>query len=393
MKKNWNKMNLGEIATFVNGYSFKPSDWKTKGIPIIRIQNLNDENASYNYITSDYNPKYEINKGDILISWSASLGVYKWEKEKAVLNQHIFKVLFNKIDINKDFFVYLVSKELNQMLKNVHGSTMKHITKKRFDSLKVEVPPLEIQKKIVYVLDRAQEVIDLRKKQIDLLDNLIQSTFYEMFGDPVTNPKGFNRGIINDLTHYTQYGTSKKADENNGNYPILRMNNITYKGNWDFEKMKFIELNLQEKSKYLVYKGELLFNRTNSKELVGKTAVYKNNKPMCFAGYLVKLVPNDNGNSEYISGYLNSKHGKLVLLNMAKSIVGMANINAEELKKIKILLPPIELQNEFAKRVEKIEEQREQMTKSLKEMENNYNSLIQRAFKGELFEEEPVEST
>ncbi len=94
------------------------------------------------------------------------------------------------------------------------------------------------------------------------------------------------------------------------------MNNITYSGNWDFSDLKYIDLNSKEKNKYLVYKGELLFNRTNSKELVGKTAVYRRREPMAFAGYLVKLKTNIKGNSEYISAYLNSKYGRLVLLNM-----------------------------------------------------------------------------
>jgi type I restriction enzyme S subunit len=133
-----------------------------------------------------------------------------------------------------------------------------------------------------------------------------------------------------------------------------------------------------------LYKNEILFNRTNSKELVGKTAVYRQNEPMVFAGYLVKLIVNDRANPEYIGAYLNSKHGKAFLLNKAKSIVGMANINAEELKRIKISIPPLELQNVFAERVQKIEAQKEAMKASLGELEDNFNSLMQRVFKGEL---------
>src|SRR5690606_8802639 len=99
---------------------------------------------------------------------------------------------------------------------------------------------------------------------------------------------------------------------------------------------------------YMVYKGELLFNRTNSKELVGKTAVYREEEPMAYAGYLVKLICNERANAEFISAYLNSAYGKAILFSMAKNIVGMANINAEELKKIKIYIPPKNLQDKFA---------------------------------------------
>lgn len=162
-----------------------------------------------------------------------------------------------------------------------------------------------------------------------------------MFGDPALNTKGWEKGTISDVIVKTQYGTSSKADENNGEFKILRMNNITYNGQWDFSSMKYVDLDEKEQEKYLVYKGEVLFNRTNSKELVGKTAVYKEEEPMAYAGYLVKAIPNERANGEFISTYMNSKYIKSKLLNMAKNIVGMANINAEEFKKIDIYIPPI----------------------------------------------------
>ena len=97
---NIENKRLGDIATYINGYAFKPEQWDTNGKPIIRIQNLNNNLAEFNYYNGDINEKYIVNKGDILISWSASIGVYEWQNEEALLNQHIFKVDFNKIDIN-----------------------------------------------------------------------------------------------------------------------------------------------------------------------------------------------------------------------------------------------------------------------------------------------------
>ncbi len=92
----------------------------------------------------------------------------------------------------------------------------------------------------------------------------------------------------------------------------------------------------------------MLFNRINSKELVGKTAVYNQDTPIAYAGYLVRLRTNERANSKYISVFLNSPYGKLTLQGMCKSIVGMANINAQELQDIKIPIPPLPLQNKFA---------------------------------------------
>ena len=378
-------IRLGDIATYINGYAFKPKDWREKGIPIIRIQNLNDPNKEYNYFDGEIDSKYLVNEGDILISWSASIGVYEWRGQQGVLNQHIFKVDFNKIKIDKKYFKYIVSIALNRALQYMHGSTMKHITKQYFDNILIPVPLFDQQIKIANILDQAQELIDKRKAQIEALDELIQSVFYEMFGDPGLNSKGWETGRISDIIVKTQYGTSTKANETEGEYAVLRMNNITYSGNWDFKSLKYVDLDEKDRKKYLVYKGEVLFNRTNSKELVGKTAVYKREEPMAYAGYLVKATPNNRANGQFIASYMNTKYTKSLLFNMAKNIVGMANINAEEFKNIKVYIPPIEIQNQFAEIVESIEKQKELLNESLVELENNFNSLVQRAFKGELF--------
>ena len=375
-------IRLGDIATYINGYAFKPKDWREKGIPIIRIQNLNDPNKEYNYFDGEIDSKYLVNEGDILISWSASIGVYEWRGQQGVLNQHIFKVDFNKIKIDKKYFKYIVSIALNRALQYMHGSTMKHITKQYFDNILIPVPLFDQQIKIANILDQAQELIDKRKAQIEVLDELIQSVFYEMFGDPGLNSKGWETGRISDIIVKTQYGTSTKANETEGEYAVLRMNNITYSGNWDFKSLKYVDLDEKDREKYLVYKGEVLFNRTNSKELVGKTAVYKKEEPMAYAGYLVKATPNNRANGQFIASYMNTKYTKSLLFNMAKNIVGMANINAEEFKNIKVYIPPIEIQNQFAEIVESIEKQKELLNESLVELENNFNSLMQRAFSG-----------
>lgn len=95
------KVKLGEVATFINGYAFKPQDWSSEGREIIRIQNLTKTSTEINYYSGTIDKKYIVEAGDILISWSGTLGVFQWCGRSAVLNQHIFKVVFDKIDIDK----------------------------------------------------------------------------------------------------------------------------------------------------------------------------------------------------------------------------------------------------------------------------------------------------
>ena len=171
----WGAVRLGDVATYINGYAFKPSDWSYKGLPIIRIQNLTGNDYETNFFSGEYDKKYEVNKGDVLISWSASLGVYEWKNDTALLNQHIFKVKFDKLSVDKSYFIHTLTYLLNDMLKETHGSTMKHITKPRFDNTSFPYPPLQTQRKIAENLDKVTHLIDLCNSILDRLDLLVKS--------------------------------------------------------------------------------------------------------------------------------------------------------------------------------------------------------------------------
>lgn len=190
---------LGDIATYVNGYAFKPSDWSDTGLLIIRIQDLTGNSYQANRYNGKYDKRYEVNSGDILISWSASLGVYVWAGEKAVLNQHIFKVVFNKADVNKNFFVYQVQNILENATLQAHGATMKHLTKPVFDALPFNLPSMEEQQRIAAVLDRVYGLISLRKQQLAKLDKLVKARFMEMFGDPIKNTLGLPTKTLGEI--------------------------------------------------------------------------------------------------------------------------------------------------------------------------------------------------
>jgi type I restriction enzyme S subunit len=239
-------------------------------------------------------------------------------------------------------------KSVDYLVSVATGASYPAVSDKIIKGMDFDPPPLEEQKRIAAILDKADSLRRKRAQAIALADDFLRATFLDMFGDPVTNPKGWPVGTIRDLVNSVNYGTSSKADETEGQYPILRMMNITYEGRWDFSSLKYIDLSENEKEKYLAIKGDLLFNRTNSKELVGKTAVFESDEEMAIAGYLIRARTNGMANPYYIAAYLNSPHGKQTLFSMCKSIVGMANINAQELQNIRIQIPPIELQNKYA---------------------------------------------
>lgn len=256
---------------------------------------------------------------------------------------------------------------------------------KYLKDIQVPFPSLTTQQKIAAILDAADAYRQKTKALIEKYDQLAQSLFLEMFGDPATNPKGWEVVTIRDMVCEVKYGTSSKAGEK-GAYPYLRMNNITYQGFMDLTDLKYIDISISEREKYLVRKGDVIFNRTNSKELVGKTGLITSNEEMVIAGYLIRIRVNEFANPYFLWAHLNSKWAKLILMNMCKNIVGMANINAQEMQSIKILKAPLTLQTQFADRIQWIEAQKQQARAALAKADELFNSLLQRAFKGELVE-------
>ncbi|MBF9641147.1 tRNA CCA-pyrophosphorylase [Streptococcus pseudopneumoniae] len=173
------KVKLGEVATFINGYAFKPQDWSSEGKEIIRIQNLTKTSTEINYYSGTIDQKYIVEAGDILISWSGTLGVFQWCGKSAVLNQHIFKVVFDKIEIDKSYFKYVVEKGLQDAVKHTHGSTMKHLTKKYFDNIMVPYTNLGEQQRIASELDLLSKLILRRQEQLEELNLLVKSRYSE----------------------------------------------------------------------------------------------------------------------------------------------------------------------------------------------------------------------
>ncbi|HBN7226824.1 TPA: restriction endonuclease subunit S [Escherichia coli] len=346
MKKN-QLVTLGKHIDILSGCAFPSSGFnRNNGVPLIRIRDILSGKTE-TYYEGSYDLKYLIKKGDLLVGMDGDFNREYWKGTDALLNQRVCKITPNPETLDKNFLYHFLQKELDKIHATTDVVTVKHLSVKKIQDIKIRLPSLKEQKRIATILNKADAIRQKREQAIKLADDFLRAKFLEMFGTPANNIHRFPKGTIRDLVDSVNYGTSAKASIDSGEYPILRMGNITYQGRWDFTDLKYLDLSVKEKDKYLVKEGDLLFNRTNSKELVGKTAVYEEDRPMAFAGYLIRVRPNSIGNNYYISGYLNSIHGKITLMNMCKSIVGMANINAQELQNIEILIPPKHLQDEY----------------------------------------------
>lgn len=192
-----------------------------------------------------------------------------------------------------------------------------------------------------------------------------QSRFIELFGLYPANPLGWEIGTIRDIVTDVHYGSSRPAVDD-GKYPYLRMNNITYGGELDLSDTKRIDVPDNEIEKCTVRRGDVLFNRTNSKELVGKTCVYDRDEMMVLAGFVIRVRVTDRILPEFLAAFLNTDFSKQMLLGMCKTAIGQANINAQEMQNIGLYIPPIALQQQFVQFKERTDKSKYYSRKCIK---------------------------
>ena len=376
MREGWSYKKLGELATFINGYPFKPSDWSSTGLPIIRIQNLTGTNEIYNYYNGDYPDQVEVNNGDILISWSATLGVYVWTEGKALLNQHIFKVIFDKIEVDKQYFVYAVQYHLKEMESKTHGATMKHIVKKDFDETVIPFPSLEQQAEISRTLSKTANVIAIRQQQLSALDDLIKARFVEMFGDE-QYPKKALISLIKDDAGLS-YGIVQPGDDGTGDMGVLRPVDLV-DGHISTKSIKYIDRSIGDGFRKTELTGDELLITVRG--TTGITALTDER----FAGMNVTrgiaVIRYDRNriNPVFLNSYLSSDESQRYIQEHTRGAT-LQQINLSDLRVQMITVPPMNLQNQFAEFAIQIDKSKSVIQKSLDETQLLFDSLMQEYF-------------
>ena len=281
------------------------------------------------------------------------------------------------IPIDIKYLFYAV--EHMNLAKYFSGATIPHIYFRDYQKEPINIPDIETQRKISQIFGKIDALITSRKEQRTKLDQIVKSRFIEMFGVYPANPMGWEIGTIRDIVTEVRYGSSRPAVDG-GKYPYLRMNNITYGGELDLSDTKRIDIPDNELDKCTVRRGDILFNRTNSKELVGKTCVYDRDEMMVLAGFVIRIRVKDRILPEFLSAFLNTDFSKQMLLGMCKTAIGQANINAQELQNIGLYLPPVELQRRFVQFKKETDKSKLAVQQSIDKLETLKKSLMQKYF-------------
>ncbi len=263
----------------------------------------------------------------------------------------------------------------------ITGSTRGKLTKTAANNIPIALPPLEEQRRIAAILDKADGVRRKRKEAIRLTKELLRSTFLEMFGDPVTNPKGWEIVKLEKVSESISYGITASADFVPTATKMLRITDIQ-NGEINWESVPFCSGDKKDIQKYSIVSGDIVFARTGA--TTGKSFLIRHcPENTLFASYLIRVRPSSLISPEYLAYFFKTEfYWKQIQQNSSGS--AQPGVNSSKLKELLIILPPIELQKGFARLDIFIQNNLMKMNNFLHQQDNLFNSLLQRAFRGEL---------
>ena len=398
---NWTQKPLKELGSLVAGIAFAPGLQGRQGLelPFAKVGDISV--AAKTYDGELRHTRHSVSTGDL-----AQLGgrpipensiVFAKIGEAIRLNNQAITVRPTMIDNNVMAFLpdtrqlefrYAVHafQQINLYLL-ADKTTVPAIRKSRLADVQIIVPPLEEQKRIAAILDKADAIRRKREQAIQLADEFLRSLFLDMFGDPVRNPKGWPARTLGNLSPELRYGTSVKCLEfgEEGALPVLRIPNVI-QGKLDFSNVKYASLNAREKAALLLQRGDVLFVRTNGNpNYIGRCAVFDQEMPAVFASYLIRArfslsacVP------DFLSALVMLPAFRAVMLREAQTTAGNYNISASSLATLPIILPPISKQRKFAEINQHIRHTFLGSHRCLALGQALSASVTQRAFKGDL---------
>ncbi|MDD4249999.1 MAG: restriction endonuclease subunit S [Methanosarcina sp.] len=442
---NWCWTTIGEICDLINGKAFKPIEWSSHGIPIVRIQNLNNEESEFNYCDFQVEDKYYFNNGQLLFAWSGtpgtSFGAHIWNRGDAVLNQHIFKVNINESYTDKKFLMHVMNWNVTEYVRKAHGTAgLAHITKNKFETSFIPFPPIAEQHRIVQRieelftdLDAGVQALEKAKVQIKnyrqmVLKLTLQGKLIQQ--DPADEPalklietiradliKGKIDGkklvSINteenlfelpDSWKWIRLGEVLTFGPRNGYSPkpVKHVTNVraltltaTTSGKFRDDCFKYIDEEIDANSHLWLEENDLLIQRGNTIEYVGVAAVYKGaSNAFIYPDLMMKMKVHPKTKVDFLHMVINSKFSRKYFEKRATGTAGsMPKINQSTIVNLPIPLPPLAEQNRIVSEIERrfsvIDQIEKTIDQSMIQAEKLRQSILKKAFEGKLVSQDP----
>ncbi len=390
---DWVTAKLKEVAKVVTGKTPQTSNSEYYGgdIPFVSPADLNEGilSETKTYLTSSgADQVYRVPENTVLVSCIGNLGKLAITSKEVCFNQQINGLIFDEQKIFPKYGFYFAQTLKPQLEKASSSTTLPIVNKSRFSDLEIKYPPLSEQRRIASILDQADELRQKRQQAIEKLDQLLQATFIDMFGDPVSNPKGWcsdkNLGDVADIVSGITKGR-KITGKSLRKIPYLAVSNVQDKY-LNLSIIKTIEASDDEIERYKLKQGDLLLTEGGDPDKLGRGTLWNNEVDECIHQnhvFRVRLTSNEF-TPNYLNWIVGSEYGKRYFLKSAKQTTGIASINMGQLKKLPLLIPPLDLQIQFDERCIKIHQIKNQLMDSYKDINNLFSSLQNQAFSGTL---------
>lgn len=388
------KFKIKDLCEITNGYAFKSDKYVSfDGARVIRITNVqkgkivDNDPKLYPFSELTTLENYKILEGDILMSLTGNVGrVGKYPKDllPAYINQRVCRVKSTSDKLLENYLFHFLNSNFfeNDAIRNSAGAAQLNLSTKWVSEYEIPLPPLDVQQKITSILDAADTLRQKDKALLAKYDELTQALFLDMFGDPVNNPKGLIEKPLGDILSFLTSGSRGWAKYYSTEGDVfLRIQNIGY-NQLKTKELTYVNAPASAESKRTrVQTGDIVISITAD---LGRTAVIPEDFPVAYINqHLAILRLNSENNPYYLSAYIASKAGQSLFRSLDKGGV-KAGLNFSDLKSYKVLCPPTIFQNQFAERIAIIEQQKVQVQASLEKSEELFNSLLQKAFNGEL---------
>lgn len=328
--------SLGDLVEILSGFPFKSDAFSTnpdEGTPLIRIRDIKTQTPSCSFI-GDYDAAYLIGDGDIIIGMDGEFTAVRWQGVSALLNQRVLKIKSSRPDLlDDDYLFHRIQSDLAHLETVISGTTVKHLSVKDIRRLEWLLPPLDEQRRIAEVLRSVDEAASLAAKAADQ-----NRAFWEaLVDDLIWRPALENDTLLEPLGHSIKaadYGVNAPLHDHPNGIAVLRMGNIQ-QGQIDLTKLKWGEIAETEAAALKLCDGDILFNRTNSRDLVGKVALVRGNPDYLYASYLVRLsIDRSIADPYFVFAAMNSRRGQANIQIIATPGVSQSNINPTNLKKL-----------------------------------------------------------
>ena len=383
-----NLARVGDHVKFFSGFAFKSKFFNDDGtgLPVVRIRDV-VRGHSETFYSGEYDERYVVSHGEYLIGMDGEFNLARWQSERALLNQRVCKIDEISEDIDRDYLGKFLPVALKEIEDATPFVTVKHLSVKALNEIRIPLPSLAEQKRIAGILDAADALRAKRRESLAQLDTFLQSTFLDMFGDPVTNPKGWEMGRLSDIVERLDGGKNVAQSEVETDYRVLKVSAVT-SGQYRPEESKYLPADFEVPESYLVRKGDLLISRANTTELIGATAyVWETPESIALPDKIWKFIWNKEEQVEplYIYHLSQDAEFRRVLGSRASGTSGsMKNIAKPKLLSLPIPRPPIHLQHRFAAIAVSVEHQKASQRAHLDELDTLFASLQSRAFRGDL---------